>query len=481
MTVTTARVILTKANCSQRGGLISTPLIQGVGMAVKNIEPPLSVGAAAVYPYSEELMAWASKTSRYNDAYSLAKVVGVGDSRRIWLPRQLAPSIPVDMRDKGEWVDFDSTFEPRHNEQARVIEESVKLLKMGFNFVAECPTGFGKTYCAMEIIARTRRKTIIVVTKEDIRDQWIDAAKAVLGLTRENGLGLIQGDVCDVAGKSVVIAMIHSVAKDGRYPAHTFQGFGLAIWDEVHRVGADEFSQSCYRIPARLRLGLSATPIRKDGKSSVVEGHIGPVKVQSKQAPSTPKIIRVHSTWNCPVTKVKDEDGEWKVVPIPHTPKSCGHVIRILTRDHQRNLMIRGFILDSYEAGRRILVQSDRKEHLEQISAMLAKAGIPAQDMDYYVGGMTKDARTLAKTKRVILATYQMTAEATDIPELDTLVMCTPKSDVVQIVGRILRAMEGKKQPIVFDIVDDTSPLFSTYAKNRAKWYSSIKAPIFNS
>jgi len=442
---------------------------------------PLSVGAGAVYMYSDELMDEASKVSRYGDAYSLARVIGVGDSKRVMMPRGLATigGNTIDMREGGEWIEFDSSFIPRHDEQTRVIEESVKLLKMGFNFVTECPTGFGKTYCAMEIVARTRKKTIIVVTKEDIRDQWAEAAKAVLGITYDDELGLIQGNVCNVAGKSVVIAMIQSLAKDGRYPTHTFSGFGMAIFDEVHRVGADEFSQACYRVPAKLRMGLSATPLRKDGRSLVIESHIGKVMVVSHQAPSTPKIIREYTGWQVPMVKVRDKEGEWKIVPIPHSPKNCGHVIRILSRDKKRNMILLEFIMSAYEAGRKILIQSDRKEHLEQLYAMMSSKGIARSDIAYYVGGLRKADRDDAKTKRILLATYAMTAEATDIPDLDTLVMATPRSDVEQIVGRILRAVEGKKQPIVFDPIDDSSPLFLSYANSRMRWYKSKGAPIF--
>ena len=259
---------------------------------------------------------------------------------------------------------------------------------------------------------------------------------------------------------------------------HVFQGFGLALWDEAHRVGADYFSQSCYRIPARLRLGVSATPDRRDGKTQVIEAHIGKVKVSSTRATTTPKVLLKTSPWQIPLVKVKDKDGNLVTAQMPHSPMNCGHVIRMLSRHHGRNEMIRNFVTAAYKKGRVTLVQSDRLEHLEQLTAMFVGNGIPASDIGHYASGLTTSERELIKKKRIIVATYQMTAEATDIPELDTLVMGTPKSDVIQIVGRILREHPDKKDPLVFDIVDDSSSLFTGYARNRQKWYKEIGAPI---
>jgi len=109
---------------------------------------------------------------------------------------------------------------------------------------------------------------------------------------------------------------------------------------------------------------------------------------------------------------------------------------------------------------------------------MITSFGVPPAEIGYYIGGLTEKQRDTAKGKSVIMATYAMTAEATDIPWLDTLVMATPKSDVRQIVGRILRQYEGKKSPIVFDLVDLSSNVFSGYWNTRRRWYATVKAEV---
>lgn len=437
------------------------------------------MGAGAVYPYSDELMELCSRKSRYDGEYSMARVIGQGVQRRIMVPRNMAPGVGQnDLRSNGLSISVKSSFKPRNDEQARVVNETVERLGYGMNFMMEAPTGFGKTWCAMDVIARVALKTIIVVTKEDIRDQWIAAAEALLGLKVGAGIGLIQGDTFNVAGQSVVIAMIQSLSKDGRYPEHAFKDFGLAIWDECHRVAADNFSQSAYRIPAKLRLGISATPDRKDGKEEVLYAHIGRIRVRTESTPMTPRIIRQESPWDCPMRRKRNDDGTYDMVPIDHSAGAATHVVKLLANNHARNTLIAKFVAAAYKKGRKCLVQSDLKDHLDTLVPLISKQGVPMAEIAFYVGGMKAGAREVSKTKAVIMATYAMTAEATDIPTLDTLVMCTPKSDVRQIVGRVIRFLDDKKEPVVFDIVDSSSPIFNGYAKARAKWYKSIGASV---
>ena len=71
-----------------------------------------------------------------------------------------------------------------------------------------------------------------------------------------------------------------------------------------------------------------------------------------------------------------------------------------------------------------------------------------------------------------------MASEATDLPWMDTCILATPRSDVVQIVGRVLRQYPNKKQPIVIDIIDDDSTILLNFARKRRKWYDQIGAAV---
>ena len=71
----------------------------------------------------------------------------------------------------------------------------------------------------------------------------------------------------------------------------------------------------------------------------------------------------------------------------------------------------------------------------------------------------------LSETKKVILATYAMAAEALDIKTLTTLIMATPKTDVTQSIGRILRSKDHN--PVVFDIIDKHDVFQNQWRKRR--------------
>ena len=183
------------------------------------------------------------------------------------------------------------------------------------------------------------------------------------------------------------------------------------------------------------------------------------------------RVLVVGSGWWCPLT----DEGD----TIPHSPGKTTHVVKTMVNDAKRNHLIARFAQRAYsEKDRTVLVFSELIKHLEVLRALAVKYGIPANDTAMYIGGLSKKARAEALTKRVIFATYKYCSEGTDIPHADSLVLGMPRSNVVQIVGRILREHEGKRTPVVLDVVDSASPVFFEYAKKRLAWYRSRGADI---
>jgi superfamily II DNA or RNA helicase len=419
---------------------------------------PVATGAAAVYPYSEKIAEQFVAVSRFDDPYPMHRVFENEGSKYIAVPRNLAPMGETDVRDWGEAYPFVSSFEPRSAEQSRVISRSTGRLLKGESFITQAPTGFGKTWCAMEVIARIGVRTLVVVTKEDLRDEWEKVAKTLLGVEA----GFIQGNRIDT-GCALTIGLVQSLSNFNRYPPATFKGIGLTIFDEVHRVAADHFSNTCWILPSLLRWGLSATPKRQDGKEDLIEASIGPVRVVTHQATLTPIVYRAKTDVQFP--------------RMTQRPGRMGHFERILAGNMRRNHFIARFVSTCYKRQRHIIIFATTKKHLGNLHDAIKKVGIPAKDMAYYIGGLTKQERLVAMEKRVILATYAYTAEATNIPWLDTLVMATPRSDVVQIVGRILREYEGKKTPAILDL-EDPLRMWGNYASKREEFYQSIGSDI---
>jgi len=231
-------------------------------------------------------------------------------------------------------------------------------------------------------------------------------------------------------------------------------------------------------------LGLSATPYRKDGKGIVFKSHIGQVLVTSTVMALVPRVIITQSEFRLPRVRVVVKDrltGKDKYVMAPMTVNAgkTMHINKMLSKNVRRNEKFVRFIKAAYKKGRRTIFFSDLKSHLsDRIYPMLRAVGIPSSDIAYYVGGMKEEAREEAKQKPIILATYKMASMATDIPWLDTCVLGTPRSDVVQIAGRILREYEDKKVPLIFDMVDPDCDLFVGYGRNRLRWYRKIHAEV---
>lgn len=437
---------------------------------------PVMVDASGWIPYSELIERKLRKETKYSGVVELASRHG----NLLKVPRGLVSIGPEtkDCRSGGHPIRVKMRNPPRNAEQASVIKSCVNLLAQSRDHIIQATTGFGKTYCGLNIASQVARTTLIVVTKEDLMDQW---RKAILQHTdtKEDEIGMIQQDVCDYKGKKFVLGMVHSLAKD-KYPQVIKNYFGLVIFDEVHRMAAETFSESCSMFHAKHRVGLSATPVRPDGKDFVFVAHIGKVLVSTSLLTNPPKVIFQKTEFKIPMV-TRRVGGVFKKVPIPHEPGRMMGLYKVMAQDDKRNRMIVQFVKRAYDKGRNIIVFSELKGgHLEPLYWKTVMAGVPKEDMGFYVGGMTEAERERSKKKRVLFATYAMTAEATDIPWLDTAVLATPRSNIVQAVGRILRVWPDKKQPIVYDLVDQHSKILMLYVSKRRTEYHRMKANILS-
>lgn len=424
---------------------------------------PVSTDSLCWFPYSKTLEKQLTVKGKYDDE---ATPLGIRKGQYLGAPRALCCEYGVDNRVEGPPLELKCTVDPRNDTQFSVLGKSKVLLSAGRSFIIQATTGFGKTYCASNLIAAVSRPTLVVVTKEDLMVQWRKELLKFTNLIPEE-IGKAQGDVCDYKGKKVVLAMVHSLAKD-KYPDEFRKYFGFVIFDEVHRMGAETFSRTCGMFPAKLRLGLSATVDRPDGKTDIFTSHIGPVLVKTALQ-SLPLKVLFRKTGFKPAKKIKVE------------PARMMGMYKAMAASPARNQMIIDFVMASYKKDRTTIVFSELKEaHLVPLMQMAIHAGIPAEEMTLYVGGMSEKKRHEAKSKRVWWATYAMTAEATDNPKLDTAVLATPRANILQPVGRILREHPGKKEPVVLDLVDTCAHILQTFTSKRRTQYFSLKANMLD-
>lgn len=436
-----------------------------------------SIGAVARVPYSPENAEALTYEDRYNEKVKLYR----HEEGANWMLVPRGVVVPgkntVDGRVTNYLGAINCAVGPMKEDNAQCLAQSLNLLKAGTDHIAEAPTGWGKTYHGCAVAAGLGQTTLIVVTKNDLVAGWHSTLIKLIGVPPDQ-IGHVQQQKCDYKGKRFVVAMVHSLIERS-YDPEFYRYFGLVIFDEVHRLGADYFEQVCGLFPAKHRLGLSATPNRKDGRLRSFQAHIGPVLVRGTQIPMSPKVLKKHTGWKVPrYPKRNPETGKTEIVEMAVNPGQMGAVLKRLCGDPVRNQQIAEFVVEAYKAGRRTLILSDLIDgHLKKLFHAIAKAGVPGQDMDFYIGGRKQADLDVAKNARVVLATFAFTSEGTNVPQWDTLVLGTPKADVEQAVGRILRFVEGKKTPIVLDLVDD-HPTLKAFFYSRMKNYYKVKAAV---
>ena len=329
------------------------------------------------------------------------------------------------------------------------------------------PCGYGKTTVALNIVSVMKKKTLIIVHKEFLLNQWVERINQYLPTAR---IGRIQGQIIDVEGKDVVIGMLQSLSmKD--YDDSVFASFGMVLIDEVHHIGSEVFSCALFKIVPKYTLGLSATMDRKDGTTFVFKMFLGEIvyKIASKKQRNV-QVRAIHYHCSDPVFNKMEYDFRGNPAFSTMISKLCDYA--------PRTEFIIKVIKDMFaENGeQQIMVIAHNKNVLTYIHDAIKEREIAT--VGYYIGGMKESALKLTESKQVVIATYAMAAEALDIKTLCTLIMVTPKTDIEQSVGRILRS--DHDQPIVVDIVDSHESFVKQWAKRKTFYrkenYEIVKA-----
>jgi len=359
------------------------------------------------------------------------------------LKNSVPPGTPIDLNFVGSLREVQQT----------TIDETLKAFESVGGGLVSLDTGLGKTVVALKLISLMKLKTLVVVHAEFLLEQWIERIKEYLPNAR---IGVMRQDKCVWEDVDIVVGMIQSIVKRD-YPKDAFRSFGMMTIDETHHVSSRTFSSIFFKVQTKYMVGLSATPERKDGLSKVIYWFLGPQIVHIKRETNKPSISIVVN--DC--TDYEEKINKIGKVNIPV-------MITDLTTKNKRNELIIEQVISSIEENRKILILTERRNHAELLVRTLIDKGISA---GLYLGGMKQVTRTDSVTKSVIVGTYQASGEGFDVPDLDTLILSTPKSDVEQAVGRILRRV-NKNEPVVIDIVDMFSIFKGQYYKRR-RFYKS--------
>jgi len=405
----------------------------------------------------------------------------------------------------------------------------------------ELHTGWGKTCAGLYIVSQLKKKTIIIVHKEFLMNQWIERIQHFLPSAR---IGRIQGPIIDIENKDIVLCMLQSlVQKD--YDASIFSQFGLTIIDEVHHISSQTFSNSLFKVITKYMLGLSATMDRKDGTTNVFKMFLG--KVICKVERKTDMFVEVRSIQYA----VDDDEFNETILDYRGKPQNSSMISKLCEYNRRTEFIIKTIcdfisvpnidksVIDQHkrEMDQQIpyceichknmhylvkntccdcvkyclgcmdtitsnatskkrpkcphcnkvlkyeqnYIENKYVKPIEQTHIIIMAHNLNIlhyiyqkfvcnnlASVGYYIGGMKEAELKKSEKKQVILSTYVMVSEGLDIPSLNAEFLITPKTDVVQTVGRILRAKHAYSHPIIYDFVDSHDLFKRQWAKRRA-------------
>jgi superfamily II DNA or RNA helicase len=367
-----------------------------------------------------------------------------------------------DERFDGEPIkaDFVGTLRPDQ-------EQAVAAMLKHDAGVLCAPTAFGKTVTAAAIIARRGVNTLVLVHRTELLKQWQERLQAFLGVGK-GVVGTIGGGKAKPSGM-IDIAVMQSLSRQGDVNA-LVENYGQIVVDECHHVGAASFDAILKRTKAKFVVGLTATPIRRDGQQPIIFMQCGPIRHTAARPVGAPQDLEV-----VPRSRLARID-------LP-TTAGIQDVFRHVANDLARTEAIAAEAAAAFEQGRKVLVLTERTEHLEAIrQALTAQAQAPF----VLHGRMSKQQRAALITEmetlppespRILLATGKLVGEGFDHPPLDTLVLAMPvswKGTLQQYAGRLHREHAGKSDVRIIDFVDTGHPALLRMWEKRQRGYRAM-------
>jgi superfamily II DNA or RNA helicase len=374
--------------------------------------------------------------------------------------------IHCDLRDErfmGEALDVDFAGTLRLDQEAAVAA----MLHHDAGVLC-APTAFGKTVIAAAAIARRGVNTLVLVHRTELLRQWQERLQTFLAVGK-GMIGTIGGGGKAKPTGRIDIAVMQSLSRRGEINP-LVENYGHVIVDECHHVGAVSFDAILKRVKAKYVLGLTATPIRRDGQQPIIFMQCGPIRHTAAKPPSAPHDLQV----------------------VPHSlhkrvdlPQEAGiqDVFRHLANDPERTAAIAVEIEGAFDQGRKVLVLTERTEHLHAIAAALAgKVPFPfvlhgRMSKKQRAGLITALEALPPEAPRVLLATGKLVGEGFDHPPLDTLVLAMPvswKGTLQQYAGRLHREHATKTDVRIIDFVDTGHPALVRIWEKRQSGYKAM-------
>lgn len=408
------------------------------------------------------------------------RVISCGEEfeRHLGLPRGClddvlalleAHGIRVDVADERvPGTSIDVAF---HGELAPIQRKAANAVLAQDIGVLCAPTAFGKTVVAASLIAIRRVNTLVLVHRRHLLDQWRARLAAFLDLP-STAIGQVGGGKRELTGQ-IDVALIQSLSRREGVDDIVAQ-YGHVIVDECHHIPAFSFERVLKAAKARCIVGLTATPIRKDGHHPIVLMQCGPLRF--RVSPKDEAVAR-------PFEQV--------VIPRPTgfqlsegvAGSGIQAVYAALAADEHRNALICADLLKILEEGRTPLLLTERATHLDELARRLDGR---VRHLVILRGGMgARQRRAVAAQLEAIpdgkpcalLATGRYAGEGFDHARLDTLLLALPiswRGTVQQYVGRLNRLHPDKCEVRIYDYLDAAVPVLARMYDKRQRGYRAL-------
>jgi superfamily II DNA or RNA helicase len=396
-----------------------------------------------------------------------------------------------DRRAQGDEVKITFTRDLWEGQQSLISEVTAKIAQGATNFILNAKPGSGKTVCAIKLLSMLGRRAIVIVPRSNLVWQWAKEVENCTNLQKDE-IGYIEGGnrYFEPSAK-IVIALVHSLARISLSPEF-ISSFGVSIFDEVHStVPPSTFCPVVGLFHPKYRISMSATLNRQDGMDKVFLHHFGECLIKAKVAERVDAKVIVHF--------FNHSSGTLPAYIRSKKIQAMAMLLSKLVVNKKRNDLILKYIISCHNSKRKTLILSDRVQHLLDLKKMLLGAlklseesiGMYMRSIPYEVfkdGSIVpvikritlskKEEERIIKECDIIFATYQMFDLGTDIKDLAAVIYATPRSASEQSRGRVERKCEGKKQPVVIDIVDTMHVETRIKYKNRLREYNSTNLDI---
>ncbi|MCL1801886.1 MAG: DEAD/DEAH box helicase family protein, partial [Promicromonosporaceae bacterium] len=342
------------------------------------------------------------------------------------LIEQAGSSLRID-DERNIGKELDAQFLGQLNEAQSIAVSEVLAHDTG---ILQAPTGSGKTVMACAVIAERSVSTLILISKTALASQWRERIVEFLGIKA----GQLGGGRKKLTGR-VDIMLLQTLAGRSADEIHELTAsYGQVIVDECHHAAAGSYEAVISSIPATWWLGLTATPERKDRLEPVVSWHLGPIRhVMGRDDLGTTdllgngatfdRVLKVHETlFNAPNDLVLGQ------------PTALSALGGLIANDPDRNAQIASDIRQALNAGRKCLVLSRRRDHLNLIAEALQDTGIEPLIMRGGIGAKeltrikTRVAEVELNEPLLLMTTVPYGGEGFDSPVIDTVFLVGPIS-----------------------------------------------------